>query len=97
MVGDDLVLLRTRAEMLGDWQITAVSSWEATEALSSRKYDRVIFGQTVRERLARKLIDQARGLNSGIKILVIHTGEGRKLASSVYEVDLCNPSGLRWR
>ena len=59
IVGDDPVLLRTRAELLRDWQITTVNSRDAGEALRSRPYDLVILSQTVQETQARSLIAQA--------------------------------------
>jgi DNA-binding NtrC family response regulator len=95
IIGDDPVLLRTRAEMLRDWQITAVSSREAAQALLTRNYDLLIFSQTVREPLARRLIAQARDLDPNTRVLAIYTEEDRKLGSSAYEVDLHNPGGLR--
>jgi len=95
IIGDDPVLLHTRAEILRDWQITTVSSRQAAEALLVRNYDLLIFSQTVREPLARKLIAQARDLDPHTRILAIYAGEDRKLGSSAYEVDLHNPGGLR--
>lgn len=95
IVGDDPILLRTRADMLRDWQTTAVSSREAPEAILTRNYDLLIFSQTVHELLARKLIAQALKLNPDSRILSIYAGEDRKLGSSAYQVDLCNPGGLR--
>jgi CheY-like chemotaxis protein len=98
MVGDDPVLLSTRAELLRDWQITAVSSREAPEAMRAQNYDLLILSQTVREPLARKLIAQARELvchPQELKILTISTGANQPLGLPAYQVDLCNPGGLR--
>jgi DNA-binding response OmpR family regulator len=95
IVGDDPVLLRTRAELLRDWQITAVSSREASEAMRARNYDLLILSQTLQEPMARKLIDQARDLVCHPRILTISTGADRPLGLPVYHVDLCNPGGLR--
>ena len=39
IVGDDPILLHTRAELLRDWQITTVSSRDAGEAMRSRNYN----------------------------------------------------------
>ena len=98
LVGDDPVLQLTRAELLRDWQITAVSSRDAAEAMRARNYDLLILSQTVREPLARKLIAQARDLvchPQELKILTISTGANQPLGLPAYQVDLRNPGGLR--
>jgi CheY-like chemotaxis protein len=95
LVGDDPVLQRTRAELLRDWQITAVSSREAAEAMRVRNYDLLILSQTVQEPQARKLIVQARELVCHPRILTISTGANQPLGLPAYQVDLCNPGGLR--
>jgi DNA-binding response OmpR family regulator len=95
IIGDDPVLLHTRAELLRDWQITTVSSRDAGDAMRSRQYDLLIFSQTVKETLARNLIAQARELDPHPRILAIRSAEDRKLESPTYQVDLNNPGGLR--
>jgi DNA-binding NtrC family response regulator len=95
IIGDDPVLLRTRAELLRDWQITTVNSRDAGEALRSRHYNLVILSQTVQESQARSLIAQAQKLNPNPRILAIRSGEDRQLGSPTYQVDLNNPGGLR--
>jgi CheY-like chemotaxis protein len=95
IVGDDPVLQSTRAELLRDWQITAVSSRDAAEALRARNYDLLILSQTVQEPLARKLVAQARDLVCHPRILTISTGANQPLGLPAYQVDLCNPGGLR--
>jgi DNA-binding response OmpR family regulator len=95
IVGDDPVLQRTRAELLRDWQITTVSSRDASEAMRARNYDLLILSQTVREPLARKLIAQARELVCHPRILTISSGANQPLGPSAYHVDLRNPGGLR--
>jgi CheY-like chemotaxis protein len=95
IIGDDPILLRTRAELLRDWQITTVSSRDAEEALRSRPYDLVILSQTVQETRARTLIAQALELDPNPRILAIRSGDDRQLGSPTYQVDLNNPGGLR--
>jgi len=95
IIGDDPILLRTRAELLRDWQITTVSSRDAEEALRSRPYDLVILSQTVQETQARTLIAQAQELDPNPRILAIRSGDDRQLGSPTYQVDLNNPGGLR--
>ncbi len=95
IIGDDPVLMRTRAELLRDWQITTVSSRDAGEALRSRPYNLVILSQTVQETQARNLIAQAQDLDPNPRILAIRSGDDRQLGSQTYQVDLNNPGGLR--
>jgi CheY-like chemotaxis protein len=95
IVGDDPVLLRTRAELLRDWQITAVSSREAPEAMRAAHFDLLILSQTVEELPARNLIAQAQELACHPRILTISTGANQPFGLPAYEVDLCNPGGLR--
>jgi DNA-binding response OmpR family regulator len=95
IVGDDPILQHTRAELLRDWQIATTSSRDAGEAMLARKYDLLIFSQTVREAVAKSLIAQARQLHPSPRILTIRSGSDRQLGSPTYEVDLNNPGGLR--
>jgi hypothetical protein len=95
IVGDDPVLLHTRAELLRDWQIVTTNSWEAENAILARTYDLLIFSQTVQEKVVRGLIDQARQLHPESRILAIRSGEERHLGSPTYQVELNNPGGLR--
>ncbi len=95
IVGDDPVLLHTRAELLRDWHVTTASSRDAGEAMRSRKYDLLIFSQTVQETQAKSLIAQSLELRPNPRILAIRSGEDRQLGSPTYQVDLNNPGGLR--
>src|ERR1700758_1658699 len=95
IIGDDPVLMRTRAELLRDWQITTVNSRDAGEALRLRPYDLVILSQTVQEAQARSLIAQVQELRPNPKILAIRSGDSRQLEFPTYQVDLNNPGGLR--
>lgn len=95
IVGDDPVLLHTRAELLRDWQIVTANSWEAENAMLARTFDLLIFSQTVQEKVAKGLIDQARQLHPEPRILAIRSGEERHLGSPTYQVELNNPGGLR--
>jgi hypothetical protein len=95
IIGDDPVLLHTRAELLRDWQITTTNSRDAAKAMLARKYDLLILSQTVQEAAAKSLLAQAAELHPKPRILAIHSGSDRQLGSPAYEVDLCNPGGLR--
>jgi uncharacterized protein YdhG (YjbR/CyaY superfamily) len=95
IVGDDPVLLHTRAELLRDWRIVAASSRDAEEAILARSYDLLIFCQTVQEKVVRSQIDQALHLHPESRILTIRSAEERHLGSPTYQVELNNPGGLR--
>ena len=95
IVGDDPVLLHTRAELLRDWQIVTTTSWEAEKAILARTYDLFIFSQTVQEKVVRGLIDRARQLHPESRLLAIRSGEERHLELPTYQVELNNPGGLR--
>ena len=95
IVGDDPILQHTRAELLRDWQIATTSSRDAGKAMLARKYDLLIFSQTVQEAAAKRLIAQARELHPTPRILTIRSGSDRHLGSPTYVVDLNNPGGLR--
>ncbi len=64
--------------------------------MQSRKYDLLIFSQTVQETQARNLIAQASAVASRIpgswRFVQEKIGE---LGSPTYQVDLNNPGGLR--
>jgi hypothetical protein len=95
IVGDDPVLLHTRAELLRDWQIVTASSREAEEAILARTYDLLIFSKTAQEKVVRGLIDQARQLRPGSRMLAIRSGEEWQAGLPTYQVELNNPGGLR--
>jgi DNA-binding NtrC family response regulator len=96
IIEDRPVLLRTRTELLQDWQIVTASSRDAGEAIQARAYDLLIFSQTVLEETANSLISRARALNPHVKVIAISAEEQeRSLASATYRVDLSNPDGLR--
>jgi hypothetical protein len=95
IVGDDPVLMHTRAELLRDWQIVTANSWEAEKAILARTYDLLIFSQTVQEKVVRGLIDQARQLHPESRILAIQSGDEWHVGLPTYQVELNNPGGLR--
>jgi hypothetical protein len=95
IVGDDPVLLHTRAELLRDWQIVTANSREAEKAILARTYDLLIFSQTVQEKVVRGLIDRARQTYPESRILAIRSGEERHVGLPTYQVELNNPGGLR--
>jgi DNA-binding NtrC family response regulator len=95
IVGDDPVLMHTRAELLRDWQIVTANSRDAEKAILARPYDLLIFSQTVQEKVVRSLIDHARQLHPGSRMLAIRSAGDRDLGPPTYQVELNNPGGLR--
>jgi hypothetical protein len=95
IVGDDPVLLHTRAELLRDWQIVTANSRDAEEAILARTYDLLIFSKTAQEKVVRGLIDQVRELHPGSRMLAIRSGEEWQAGLPTYQVELNNPGGLR--
>jgi DNA-binding NtrC family response regulator len=95
IVGDDPVLMHTRAELLRDWHIVAANSREAEDAILARPYDLLIFCQTVQERVGRVLMDEVRRVHPKCRILTIRSAGDRRMGSQTYQVELNNPGGLR--
>jgi hypothetical protein len=97
IVGDDPVLLKTRRYLLADWQTTSASTRNAEKAIRAGTYDLLIFGQTVSNENAKRLIALASELHSLSTSLVICSlhEEERNFGSATYRVDLNNPGGLR--
>jgi DNA-binding NtrC family response regulator len=95
IVGDDPVLLHTRAELLRDWRIASASSREAEQAILARPYELLILCQTVQEKAGRSLIEEVLHLHPKCRILTIRSAGERQLGSQTYQVELNNPGGLR--
>jgi len=95
IVGDDAVLLETRARLLRDWPVLVTTSKHAAKAIGSNTYDLMIFCQTIPDDTAQTLIESARKLNPTVKTLAIHmSGEERGVDADLYEIQLQNPGLL---
>jgi DNA-binding response OmpR family regulator len=95
IVGDDEMLLETRARLLRDWQVSVTTSRLAAESIESIAYDLIIFCQTVPDQAAQMLINQARELNPTVKTLALHvSGQEREIGADLYEIQLQNPGRL---
>jgi DNA-binding response OmpR family regulator len=95
IVGDDEMLLETRARLLRDWQVSVNTSRLAAESIESIAYDLIIFCQTVPDQAAQMLINQARELNPTVKTLALHvSGQEREIGADLYEIQLQNPGRL---
>jgi hypothetical protein len=62
LVGDDLLLLRTRALLLAQWRTEIVTSSESLRVLSTRQFDIVIIGQLVPAKTALAIIEASKAL-----------------------------------
>jgi DNA-binding NtrC family response regulator len=96
IVGDDSVLLQTRAALLREWQVSTATSKQAIEAVHSAPYDLLIICQTVSDAAAGQLIDKAREMNPNVLALAIsQIGQERNLTAELFEVQLSDPDRLR--
>jgi hypothetical protein len=96
IVGDDLVLLQTRADLLREWRVSTATSNRAFQAVHSAAYDLLIVCQTISDLAAGQLIDEARKLNPNVLALAIsQVGQKRDLNVELFEVQLTAPDRLR--
>jgi hypothetical protein len=92
MVGDDPLLLETRAYLLRDWKVFTTTSHRAIEVIRSTAHDLIIFCQTISDETAHTLIHYARGMNPNVATLAIHLpGQPRRLDVELYETQLHDP------
>jgi DNA-binding NtrC family response regulator len=92
IVGDDPILLETRAHLLKAWRVSTTNSKHAVEEIQSKFYDLIIFCQTISDETAQTLIEQAHELNPTVKTLVVHrSGLPRNVTADPYEIQLQNP------
>jgi DNA-binding NtrC family response regulator len=77
LVGEDPLLLRTRAMLLSDWQVSTGQTREAQELLQSRSFDAVILGQLVPAGKVAELIELSKSLRPAPAILLIRYPEDR--------------------
>jgi DNA-binding response OmpR family regulator len=96
IVGDDALLLKTRADLLREWQVSTSTSQQAAQAIHGAAYDLVIICQTVSDAAAAQLIDKARKMNPYVLALALsQPGHERILPAELFEVQLGDPGRLR--
>jgi CheY-like chemotaxis protein len=96
IVGDNPMLLQTRADLLNRWHISTATAKEAIQVVHSAAYDLLIICQTVSDAAAGQLIDEARKTNPNILALAIsQTDRERDLNVEQFEVQLTDPDRLR--
>ena len=96
IVGDDPVLLQTRADLLREWQVSTSTSQQAFQAIRASAFDLLIVCQTVSDNTAAQLIDKAREINPDVQALAIaQVHQERNLNVELFEVQLNDPDRLR--
>jgi DNA-binding response OmpR family regulator len=96
IVGDDPMLLQTRADLLNGWQVSTATTKQGIHTVHSAAYDLVIICQTVSDAAAGQLIDEARKMNPNVLALAIsQPGHERNLNVELFEVQLMDPDRLR--
>jgi CheY-like chemotaxis protein len=92
IVGDDLALLQTRADLLKAWRVSTTTAEHAIEAIRSTAHDLIILCQTIPDATAQTLIDQAREMNPDVATLALkHPGQERILDAKLFEVQITKP------
>lgn len=77
LVGEDPLLLATRALLLSDWETETSNSYDAMERIfHGERFDLVIIGHTIPHLGAHILIDRLRELAPSPEILVIRIAKG---------------------
>jgi hypothetical protein len=78
LIGEYPVLLSMRAQFLKEWQTSTTDSAAAAQALRERRYDLLIFCQSIRGSTVQILIAHARTLYPDIMVLALsYAGEQR--------------------
>lgn len=96
IVGDEPILLETRADLLFGWQVSTSDAKEAVRSIRCTLPDLLIFCQTVPDGKADELMELARELNPNVRGLgICQQGETRNLNADLYEVRLNDPGYLR--
>lgn len=97
LVGEDPVLLETRALLLSDWQTEIKDTFHAIAALEAERFDVVILGQLVTAKNARLVISSAKRQEPVPEILAIrYVDDPADLGVDTHEIDLLkSPAWLR--
>jgi hypothetical protein len=78
LIGEYPALLTTRAQLLREWQTSTTDSTAAAQALRERRYDLLIFCQSIRGSTVQILIAHAKTLYPDIMVLALsYAGEQR--------------------
>ena len=76
LVGEDPLVLATRALLLSDWETETVNSYGAMERIRNAEFDLVIIGHTIPQLGAHVLIDRLKELSPPPEILAIRIAIG---------------------
>lgn len=96
IVGDNPVLLQSRADLLRDWHVYTATSERAVRLIRTVPFDLLIVCQTTSDQTANQLIDDARKSNPDVIVLTMsHVGDERNLDADLYEIIVSDPDRLR--
>ena len=89
LVGEDRVLLETRAFLLFEWETCIADTHGAVAAIQAESFDLVIVGQLVKARDAHLIISSAQAREPAPAILAIRSsGDADALGVDTHQVDL---------
>ena len=98
LVGEDPLLLATRALLLSDWETETVHTFKAINRIESESFDLVVIGHTVPEVSARVLIWGAKELENPPEPAIRTSGGDDDLGVETHASDLYeSPAWLRER
>jgi hypothetical protein len=96
IVGDEAILLETRADLLLGWQVSTSDVKGAVRSIGSTLPDLLIFCHSIPDKIADELIQLAHELNPNVRALgICQQGETRNLNADLYEVRVDDPGYLR--
>lgn len=84
IVGDEVALVHAHAKLLRDWEIVMAGPRDAEEAILLRGYNLLVFGQTVRDEVAKSLIALAMDRHPERSMLAICLEEEQHLRSATH-------------
>jgi hypothetical protein len=99
LIGEDPILLSTRAMLLSDWETVITNSLEAAAVMEAQPFDIVIIGQLVTHRRFEELISHARMLDPAPALFAIrYPGECDRLGIEIHQTNSWdNPAWLKER
>jgi DNA-binding NtrC family response regulator len=97
LVGEDPVLLETRALLLSDWETEIKDTHSAIATIATEQFDVVILGQLVTAKNAQLVISSAKEKEPAPEILAIRNGgDSAALGVDTHQIDLLeSPAWLK--
>jgi hypothetical protein len=99
LIGDDALLIKTRALVLSEWSPVTATSLEAPDVLAKQRFELVIIGQSVSEDRVASLLKQVSSANTHPRLLLLRfPGELNRFMVETHDVQLLlDPRWLRNR